>query len=293
VHTLRVAGKPIVDDDRRFCGYRGAATDITAELDAQSRAQHLARHDPFTDLPNRLLLRERLQQTLAECRRRQGAAAVLCLDLDRFKEVNDRLGHAAGDLLIKAGAARLAACVREIDTVARFGGDEFAVLQVGIEDVDDVQNLADRLLTELGRPFDLDGQEALVTTSIGVALIPADGDDSEILLQNADVALYRAKSEGGNRCCFFEVGMDARLQERKALEADLRRALQGDELELYYQPLINLREGRPSGVEALVRWRHPERGLMEPNAFIQLAEQTGLIMPIGEWVLKTACAQCR
>ncbi len=288
-HTLRVAGKPIVDADGRFCGYRGAATDITAELHAQTQAQYLARHDPFTGLPNRLLLQERLQQALADCRRREGTAAILCLDLDRFKDANDRLGHAAGDLLIKICAARLTGCVRETDTVARFGGDEFAVLQVGIEDLGDVQNLADRLLAELARAFDLDGQEALVTTSIGVALIPADGDAPETLLQNADIALYRAKAEGGNRCRFFEVGMDARLRERKALEADLRRALQNGELELYYQPLITLCDGRATGVEALVRWHHPDRGLIEPTAFIQLAEQTGLIMPIGEWVLKTAC----
>jgi diguanylate cyclase (GGDEF)-like protein/PAS domain S-box-containing protein len=289
-HTLRVAGKPILDAGGRFCGYRGAATDITAELQAQNQAQYVARHDAFTGLPNRLLLQERLQQALADCRRRHGAAAILCLDLDHFKEVNDRLGHAAGDLLIKICAARLSACVREIDTVARFGGDEFAVLQVGVEDLSHVQNLADRLLAELAKPFELDGQVALVTTSIGVALIPADGDAPEALLQNADVALYRAKSEGGNRCRFFEAGMDARLRERKALEAELRRALQGGELELYYQPLINLRDGRPTGVEALVRWHHPALGLVEPPAFMPLAEQTGLIVPIGEWVLETACA---
>ncbi len=290
-HTLRVAGKPMFDAHGKFCGYRGAATDITAEIEAQTQAQYLFRHDQLTGLPNRLLLQERLQQALADCRRRQGMAALFCLDLDRFKEVNDRLGHPAGDRLIKSCASRLFACVREIDTVARFSGDEFAVLQVGVADVADVQRLADRLLAELARPFELDGQEALVTTSIGVALVPTDGDEPGLLLQNADIALYRAKSEGGNRARFFEVGMDARLQERKALEADLRGALQSGGLELYYQPLISVRDGRLTGIEALLRWRHPERGLVEPHAFIEVAEQSGLIMPIGEWVLETACAQ--
>jgi diguanylate cyclase (GGDEF)-like protein/PAS domain S-box-containing protein len=289
--TLRVAGKPIFAAEGGFRGYRGTATDITAELEAQSEAWRMARHDPVTGLPNRLLMHERLAQALAECRRTTAMAAVLCLDLDHFKEVNDSLGHAAGDLLIRGCGERLLACLREIDTVARLGGDEFAIVQAGVERVADVQRMADRLLGCLEHPFGLDGHEVIVTASIGVAMIPMDGEDPRSLLQNADIALYRAKTEGRNRFRFFEPGMDAELRERKAIEADLRRAVQNGELEIYYQPQIDLRSGGLAGVEALVRWNHPERGLLPAAAFIQIAEETGLLLAIGEWLIPSACGQ--
>ncbi|MCE3249286.1 MAG: putative protein y4lL [Geminicoccaceae bacterium] len=289
--TLRIAGKPIVDGDGSFRGYRGTATDITAELEAQSEAWRLARHDPVTGLPNRLLVRERLAQAVAECRRTTEMAAVMCLDLDRFKEINDRFGHAAGDLLIKACGERLAGCLRETDTVARLGGDEFAIVQARVERVAEVRRLADRLLACLHQPFELDGHEAMVTASIGVAIIPMDGDDPAALLQNADIALYRAKSEGRNRFRFFEPGMDAELRERKGLEAELRHAVHGGELEVYYQPQIDLRSGALAGVEALVRWNHPVRGLIPAAAFIPIAEETGLLLAIGEWMIPTACRE--
>ncbi|MCE3249236.1 MAG: hypothetical protein K0R41_3061, partial [Geminicoccaceae bacterium] len=242
------------------------------EIEAERRAQYLALHDPLTALPNRELFGERLEQAIATVSRRGDVAAVLCVDLDRFKDVNDLLGHAAGDLLIKGCAERLQACVRETDTVARIGGDEFAIVQVGLEQPDGAQRLCRRILGTLAAPFDLDGHEVLVTASVGVALVPLDGSIPGRLLQSADIALYRAKEEGRNTFRFFEAGMDARLQARKALERDLRLALARRELELYYQPKVELGGDRLSGVEALVRWHHPERGLVPPGEFIEITE---------------------
>ena len=289
--TLRFAGKPAFDHARSFLGYRGIASDVTAQVLAERQARYLALYDPITDLPNRLLLRQRLEEALAGLRRRDGMVAVFLLDLDRFKSINDTFGHAAGDRLIKACADRLKACMRETDTLARIGGDEFALIQLGVDEATQAQALCRRLLTALVEPFDLDGQEVIITASIGVALAPNDADEPARLLQHADVALYRAKDEGRNAFRFFEPEMDRRLQSRRALECDLRAAIAREQIEVHYQLQVDLRSQKPVGVEALARWHHPARGWVSPEEFISVAEETGLILPLGEWVLRTACAQ--
>ncbi len=285
---LRVAGKPVLDGGA-LSGFRGTATDITAELTAHDQVRFLAHHDALTGLPNRLLLKSRLQETVARCLRQPAVAAVLCLDLDGFKEVNDSLGHGSGDLLLTICADRLRACVRSGDTVARQGGDEFTILQAALARPSDAEQLCRRILHALSQPFDLDGHRVLVTVSIGVALLPADGVDDTRLLQHADIALYRAKSGGRNRFCFFEAGMDQQLRDRRRLEGELGSALAGGQLELHYQPQIDIGTGDVVGVEALLRWRHPQRGLLHPPEFMPLAEETGMIVPLGDWVLRTAC----
>ena len=291
IRTLRVAGAPIFDRRHHHVGYRGTATDITDEMEARSRAHFLALHDPLTELPNRVLLRERLDQALARVGRLGEHVAVLCLDLDRFKDVNDGLGHGVGDRLLQAVAEHLLATVRDTDTVARVGGDEFVVVQVGLRHPDDAHKLCRRLLRGLERPFRIEGQDLLISASIGISIAPNDGTLADRLLRNADIALLRAKQAGRGTFSYFEPGMDARIQERKSVERDLRVALSQSQFELYYQPRIDLRRNSVAGVEALLRWHHPERGLVSPGEFIPIAEDSGLIIPLSEWVLHTACAQ--
>ena len=270
---------------------KGTLQDITERKQTEAKLNHLAHHDALTDLPNRVLFRDRLEHALARAKRDHSLVAVNCLDLDRFKEVNDTLGHAVGDRLLQSVADRLLAEVRGVDTVARLGGDEFAVIQVGLARPQDVSVLANRLVASLSRPFNIDGHEILISTSAGITLFPEDADNPDQLLVNADIAMYRAKAEGRNCYRFFIAGMDDAIRARKQLEHDLRQGLEEGWFELHYQPQVVAESGAIIGAEALLRMRHPERGLLLPQDFISLAEDTGLIVPIGTWALRAACAQ--
>ena len=267
----------------------GAIVDsLQSFQDNVARVAFLAHHDALTGLPNRILFNDRLQSALAQLDRNQHFA-VLCLDLDRFKAVNDTLGHPVGDLLLRTVADRICACVRHGDTVARLGGDEFAVVGLNLGSDPDAAEIAERIIKSLNEPFSLDGYVVSIGCSIGIATAPRHGTFADKLLKNADTALYRAKTEGRNIFRFFELGMDLQLQLRRELEIDMRRAIAAREFELHYQPLITVATMKISGFEALMRWRHAERGMISPGDFIPVAEETGLIVPLGEFALMQAC----
>jgi diguanylate cyclase (GGDEF)-like protein len=273
-------------------GWVATHEDVTERWRSEARIAHMARHDALTDLPNRVLILEKMNEAIAQLGADGTQVCVFIFDLDLFKAVNDSLGHPIGDLLLKSVATRLAEVVGAPDTVGRLGGDEFAVLHVVENDARaEATALAHRLVEAVGTPYELEGHPVIIGISMGIAIAPADGADASMLLKHADLALYRAKSDGRNCFRFYESQMDAAVQLRRALEVDLRNALPRREFELHYQPVIDAATREPCGAEALVRWRHPRRGLLGPDQFIPLAEEIGLIEALGEWILHEACAE--
>ncbi len=284
---------PLQDSKGRYRGRIWYFRDITDRKLAEQQVQFLAYYDALTRLPNRTLLQDRLGKALADARRNSCKVALLFLDLDRFKDINDSLGHSVGDLLLQAVAERLKTWGREQDTVARLGGDEFLIMLTGLKDVSDAAVAAERLMDAMLAGFVIEGHALTIGCSVGVSIFPEHGSDCETLIKNADAAMYCAKDNGRNNFRFFTADINAQVMERLTLEHSLRRALEKQQLFLMYQPQVEIASGNITGMEALLRWQHPEMGLVPPDKFIRIAENSGLIMPIGEWVLRTACQQAR
>jgi diguanylate cyclase (GGDEF)-like protein len=283
--AVSVVNKPVVGG-----GWLATHEDVTERQRSEERIAHMACHDALTDLPNRVLLLEQLNHEIKRVKRGE-CLAVLCLDLDQFKSVNDALGHHIGDELLKLVGERLRGCTRELDIVARMGGDEFAIIMTQMEQAGDAATLSKRIRDSVIRPYQIEGHQIVTDISIGISVAPMDAVESDELLRNADMALYDAKADGRGTFRFFEPEMNTRMKVRRELEMDLRKALAGEQFELHYQPLVVLETNEVNAFEALLRWNHPVRGLVSPADFIPIAEETGLIVPLGEWVLKTACAE--
>jgi diguanylate cyclase (GGDEF)-like protein/PAS domain S-box-containing protein len=283
--TIAVSHQPMQDG-----GWVAIHQDITERKCAERQIAYMARHDGLTGLTNRAVLLEKMEEAFGRLQEHGGAFVIFMLDLDLFKAINDSLGHPVGDELLKAVASRLSACARQADTVSRLGGDEFAVLAMADGDQrDEAIVTANRLLAAVAAPYDVDGHHLNIRTSIGIALAPEHGTDVDQLMKNADLALYKAKSEGRDAYRFFEDAMGTEARKRRSLQIDLRKALMNEEFELHYHPIVDIKTRDIASVEALVRWQHPRRGMIPPGDFIPLAEETGLINPVGEWVVRKAC----
>ncbi len=283
--TFKIRHRPMPDQ-----GWVATHEDITEQRRAEVKIEYMAHHDALTDLANRVLLNERLDDALIRQVNDADVVAVHHLDLDQFKAVNDTFGHLAGDKLLRMVADRLRSLVRPTDTIGRMGGDEFTIVQAPIADAGQATSLAQSIVDLLSEPFDIDGHQVVIGASVGIAIGPGDGLNSDNLLRNADLALYRAKGDGRGTFRFFEPAMDLQMQTRRIMEQEMRRALPAGEFELYYQPVVNLATNDISGFEALIRWNHPDKGLIAPASFIPLAEEIGFIVPLGEWVIRQACA---
>jgi diguanylate cyclase (GGDEF)-like protein/PAS domain S-box-containing protein len=291
--AIEDSAAPIHDRDGQVTGAVIVFHDVSMARSTVLEMSHLAQHDVLTDLPNRLLLNDRLTQAISLARRNHNQLAVLFLDLDGFKQINDSLGHSVGDELLQSVAARLLACIRKSDTVSRLGGDEFVILLSEVAHAADAAVSATKIITELKKAYNIGQHSIHITVSIGLSTYPNNGEDAETLIKNADTAMYHAKEHGRDNFQFFRLDMSLRAVERQSLEGQLRYALERQELLLHYQPKVNLKTGAITSVEALVRWQHPERGLLLPGQFLTIAEDSGLIVPIGHWVLREACRQTR
>ncbi|GGY54502.1 putative bifunctional diguanylate cyclase/phosphodiesterase [Pseudoduganella albidiflava] len=283
----------IRDSHDQVSNYMAIVSDITERKRSEEQTRHLAEHDFLTDLPNRVLLLDRLSLALSAARRNGSMLAILFLDLDRFKRINDTLGHQVGDQLLQEVAARLLKCVRKVDTVSRQGGDEFVIILAGIGGIDHAAHVADTIRQAICQPYAIGAHELHVSTSIGVSIFPSDGDDIDTLVKNADIAMYHAKQGGRNNFQFFSAEMNERIVERASFEQGLRRALAEGQFELAFEPELDIATGTLVALEALIRWRHPELGLLLPERFLGVAEEAGLMVPIGDWVLREACRHAR
>ncbi|MBB72436.1 MAG: diguanylate cyclase [Legionellales bacterium] len=290
---VEYTASPLHDIHDDYIGTVVVFTDITLRKTVEEQLTHLALYDHLTKLPNRLLFEKTITQTIARARRHNRLMALMFLDLDHFKTINDTLGHDVGDLLLQGVAERLKECVRESDTVARLGGDEFAIILDEVDKIEDAAIIAEKILESLTPPFNLDGHEVFASTSIGIAVYPMSGDTSIALTKNADISMYRAKQQGRNNYRFFTSDMNEQSMQRLNLAHSLRRAVEQDQLYLCYQPKLNLKTGEVTGVEALLRWKHPHLGDIAPAEFIPIAEETGLILTIGEWCLQQVCQQIK